>query len=162
MSDEQTTTDEPTGEPQEGDGQTFDADYVKKLRAEAAKYRTEAKANADAAKKLTELEEAQKSETQKLADRVAKAEQDAEAARREALRYRVAAKFQVSDEDAELFLTGTDEDTLTKQAQRLTERAEQQKKNGNHVPREGAAPAKPVVDERAAFAAFLTGRGEPR
>src|SRR5699024_8202285 len=35
----------------EGNPETFDADYVKKLRQEAAKYRTEAKANADAAKK---------------------------------------------------------------------------------------------------------------
>lgn len=47
---------------------------------------------------------------------------DATAARAEALRYRIAAKFQVTDEDAELFLTGRDEDTLTRQAERLVER----------------------------------------
>jgi len=107
--------------PPESEPQTFDADYVKKLRAEAAKYRNEAKANAEAAKRLAELEESQKSEAQKLADAKAAAEREAEQARAEALRWRVAAKHGISDEDAELFLTGTDEETLTKQATRLAE-----------------------------------------
>ncbi|MCB0916872.1 MAG: hypothetical protein KDC23_14435, partial [Actinobacteria bacterium] len=47
-------------EPQEGaDGErkTFDAEYVAKLRKEAAAARVEAKANADAAKRLAEIDE---------------------------------------------------------------------------------------------------------
>lgn len=50
---------------------TFDAEYVQKLRAEAAKHRTEAKANAEAAKRLAEIEEANKTEAQKSAERLA-------------------------------------------------------------------------------------------
>jgi hypothetical protein len=53
---------------------TFDADYVSKLRAESAKYRTEAKANADAAKRLAEIEESAKTAEQKAAERLAELE----------------------------------------------------------------------------------------
>ena len=57
MSDEQNTTETATAEqPQEGaEVKTFDAEYVDKLRKEAAKYRTEAKDNADAADKLAKI-----------------------------------------------------------------------------------------------------------
>src|SRR5687768_1731655 len=131
---------EPTVEtpPQEGaEPKTFDADYVDKLRKEAAKYRTEAKANADAAKRLAEYEDAQKSEAQKAADRIAQLEQETTAAKRDALRFKVASKFGIGDEDADLFLTGSDEETLTKQAERLAARTDERKKTGNQVPREG-------------------------
>jgi hypothetical protein len=56
------------------DPKTFDADYVSKLRAESAKYRTEAKANANAATRLVEIEEASKTDAQKLTDRATAAE----------------------------------------------------------------------------------------
>ena len=77
-------------EAQDAEPKTFDADYVAKLRQEAAKYRTEAKANAEAAKRLTEIEEAQKTEAQKLADRLAEAERKAQVAELKALRSDVA------------------------------------------------------------------------
>ena len=72
-------------EPQEGAVQeqqqpevkTFDAEYVERLRKEAAKYRTEAKSNAEAAKRLAELEEAQKTAEEKAAERLAEAERRA-------------------------------------------------------------------------------------
>lgn len=76
MSDiEETTTAETVEQEQagpavEGEPKVFDAEYVAKLRQEAAKYRTEAKANAEAAKRLAEIEEANKTEAQKLADRL--------------------------------------------------------------------------------------------
>jgi hypothetical protein len=98
MSDDQTPTETPTVEqPQEGAEQpaetkTFDADYVKKLRDEAAKYRTEAKANADAAKKLAEIEEANKSEADKQAERLAQAEERAKALEVKAARLDVASE----------------------------------------------------------------------
>ncbi|NLD85874.1 MAG: hypothetical protein GX636_08180, partial [Actinomycetales bacterium] len=54
---------------------------------------------------------------------LAKAQAEAEQARAELLRYRVAAEHGVTDaEDIELFLTGTDEDTLTRQAKALAAR----------------------------------------
>jgi hypothetical protein len=132
----QESSPEDETEQPDGDGKTFDADYVEKLRKEAAKYRTEAKANADAAKRLAEIEESQKSEVQKAAERAATLEAERDAAQLEGLRYRVAAKFSISDEDAELFLTGTDEETLRKQAERLAARAE-----------DGSRPRQPRPDQ---------------
>lgn len=72
--------------------------------------------------KYDELEAANKSEIEKANDRVREAEQRAAEAASAALRSRIQARHGVSDEDADLFLTGTDEETLTKQAERLAER----------------------------------------
>ena len=94
---------------------TFDADYVAKLQQEAAKYRTDAKANADAAKRLAEIEEAQKTETQKLADRLAAAEKKAQDAELKALRSEIA---QAKGVPAAL-LTGSTEDELNASADAL-------------------------------------------
>lgn len=67
--------DQQSDQPQEGEtGKTFDSDYVDKLRKEAAKYRTEAKQNAAAAKRLSEIEESQKTELQKWQERAESAE----------------------------------------------------------------------------------------
>lgn len=85
MADEATTTeatqdDAATTTPEQDtateQAEVFDADYVAKLRREAADYRTKAKVNADAAKRLAQLEDANKSETEKLTDRAAAAEAD--------------------------------------------------------------------------------------
>ena len=153
------TETQPADKPPEGEAKTFDADYVKKLRDEAAKYRTEAKANADAAKRLAEIEEANKTEVQKATERLAAAEKAASDAQAEALRFKIAAKFQVSEEDADLFLTGTDEETLTKQAERLTAREADRKKNNNVVPREGSA-SQPQADELTEFTRSLFGKAD--
>lgn len=139
---------ESTGTTQEAEPKTFDADYVKKLRDESAKYRTEAKANADAAKRLADIEEANKTEAQKLEAQLAAATGDAASARAEALRFRIASKFKIGDEDADLFLTGTDEATLTKQAERLAGRESERQKNGNHVSREGQTTTTAEGDDR--------------
>ena len=72
---------------------------------------------------------------QKLADLEAK---HAEAEAR-ALRSDIATKHGISAEDRDLFLTGSDEATLTAQAKRLADRAADQKKNGNRAPKEGGA-----------------------
>src|SRR5690554_3199625 len=109
----------------------------KRLERERAKFADYAALKSKAAK-LDQIEEANKTEAQKLADAKAAAERERDEAKAEALRFKVASKHGISDEDAELFLTGSDEDTLTKQAQRLTERTDQQKKHGPHVKREGA------------------------
>ena len=77
--------------------------------------------------------EGAKTVEQKLAD-LEKKHADAEA---RALRSDVAAQFGISAEDRDLFLTGTDLDSLTAQAKRLTEREADRKKQGNVAPREG-------------------------
>lgn len=142
----------PQTPPEGGEAKSFDEAYVKKLRDEAAKYRTEAKANADAAKRLAEIEEANKTEAQKQADRLATLERETQAAKAEALRFKIASKFQINDEDAELFLTGTDEDTLTKQAERLAQRNEEAGKPRapKPDPNQGRTPNGTPLDPRSA------------
>lgn len=103
------------------------------------------------AEQFDQLEAANKSEIERAADKAAAAERERDAAKAEALRWKVAAKHGISDEDADLFLTGTDEETLTKQAERLSERVTDRKKQGNHVPREGTTPRDPKEDEMRAF-----------
>jgi TolA-binding protein len=68
------------------------------------------------------------------------------AAKAEVLRFRIAAKFGITDEDAELFLTGTDEETITKQAERLADRTKSAAKDGLRVPVEGRSPSVPALN----------------
>lgn len=125
-----------------------------------------AKENADAAKRLSALEDAQKSETEKAADRIAKA--DAEVASvpakvADALKTHLVGLHKIDNEDAELFLTATEPDLLLKQISRLLARSDEQtaaqKKGGNHVPREGKNPA-PGTDEAREFARSLFGQAQ--
>jgi len=97
-----------------------ETDTVDFWKAKAREQEKRAKSNADAADRLAKFEESQKTETQKLAEAKEAAERDAASARTEALRYRIATKFRIGDEDAETFLTGADEETITRQAQRLS------------------------------------------
>jgi hypothetical protein len=94
--------------------------------------------------RVKEYEDASKTETQKLADQIAELEQardraadEAKTARAEAVRFKVAATFGLSSEDAELFLTGDDEETLTRQAKRFNEHVQERSKPGLHIRREG-------------------------
>lgn len=116
QSPEQTGTVAPQAGEQEP--QTFDAEYVKKIRAEAAKYRTEAKANADAASRLAAYEESQKTETQRLTEErdALKAERDS--VRSEAMRSKVALTKGLPADLADR-LRGSSEDELTEDADRL-------------------------------------------
>lgn len=101
-----------------------------------------------------------------LEQRVAEMESRAMAAEAAALRSTVAAEFGISTKkgpkgepsDADLFLTGTDESTLTAQAQRLAERAADRKKQGNVAPKEGASYNSGTDSEERAFASNLFGR----
>jgi hypothetical protein len=69
---------------------------------------------------------------------VAELEAELNSTRAESMRLRIATEHGITDaDDISLFLTGTDEETLTKQAKRLADREADRKKNGNHVPREG-------------------------
>lgn len=64
-----------------------------------------------------------------------------------ALRTHLAAVHKIGDEDAELFLTAHDPETLLKQVERLTARSPGKT---NHVPREGDNP-RPKEDELRTF-----------
>jgi len=82
------------------------------------------KAAEDAAKslqaQLDEIKKSQMSDLEKAQAVAQEFQQAADKANAEALRWRIAAKHGISDEDAETFLTGSDEATLTRQAERLS------------------------------------------
>ena len=156
-------TDEVEDTPQEGEenqrdeenAETFDADYVKKLRQEAAKYRTEAKANADAAKKLAEIEESKKSEADRAADALKAQSQRAEAAEAALLRYEVAADKGVPPKAMRL-LSGATREEIEASADDVLELIGDAGKPRTPKPhpaqREGDSP---VEDKDAAARAFF-------
>ena len=84
-------------------------------------------------------------------ERIGALEKEIEATRREALRRRVQAAHGISDEDADLFLTGSDEDTLTAQAKRLADRESERKQQNNVSPREGTHQQSQQTDEMREF-----------
>ena len=91
-----------------------------------------------------------KSEVQRLTERLdALTAAQAEADRR-ALRYRIAGAHGISTEDADLFLTGDDEQTIIAQAERLAQR-EKQASNvpPGYAPLLGRQPTQAPNDERA-------------
>jgi len=91
-------------------------------------------------------------------ERIGALEKEIESTKREAMRRRVQAAHGISDEDADLFLTGTDEDTLAAQAKRLADREAERKKKNNVSPREGTHQQSQEPDEMREFARNLFGR----
>lgn len=113
------------------------ADRVQRERAKYADYK-DVKAKAA---KLDEIEQASLTEAEKAAARITALETELNGVRNESTRLRIATEHGITDpDDIALFLTGTDEETLTKQAKRLADRTADRKKSGNHVSREGANP----------------------
>jgi hypothetical protein len=112
------------------------------------------------AEKLDTIEQANQTEAEKTAERLADLEAELNNTRRDSLRLKIASANGITDaDDIDLFLTGTDEETLTKQAKRLAERTADRKKNGNHVPREGTNP-KAGDDPMRSFARGLFDRAK--
>ena len=133
----------------------FDAAVQAAVTAEVEK--TAAKIRADERKKVGEKfadydDLKAKAEGAKTAeDRLTELEKSLEKANREALRRRVQAAHGISDEDADLFLTGTDEDSLTAQAKRLADRESERKQKNNVSPREGTHQQSQSEDELREF-----------
>jgi hypothetical protein len=117
-----------------------------------------------AAAELQQIRDQGKSAEQRAAEREAAAQ--AEVAKvpgmvAEALRAHLVTLHEISAEDAELFLTASEPELLLKQVQRLTDRNAQQKKPGNHAPREGNNPPRqPSDDPMRDFARSLFSGGE--
>lgn len=129
---------------------------VKRVESKFADY-GDLKAKAD---KLAEIEASNQTEAEKAQARLAELEAELTTTRSESLRLRIATEHGITEsEDIELFLTGTDEETLTKQAKRLADREADRKKQGNRVAREGVTPeVKQGDEERRSFVRHLTGR----
>lgn len=123
MSESTTEVQADVEQPQEGTqdkpAETFDAEYVAKLRKEAAEYRTKAKANADAAKRLAEIEDAQKTADQRAAEREAAAEKRIAEAEARAARRDIAIEHRLTPDDAALLDDLTDEEAMQRLAARL-------------------------------------------
>lgn len=128
-----------------------------RLKRERAKFSDYNDLKAKAAK-FDEADAANKSELQKATDAAANAAKAADDARAEALRFKIAAKHGISDEDADLFLTGRDEQSLTAQAERLATIEADRKKQGGKAPTEKPAAGTPEQDPMREFARNLFGK----
>lgn len=111
----------PASDGEDGDAVDWQA-KAEEWKQHARTWEQRAKSNQDAAKKLAELEEEGKSELQKAMERAESAEKERDEAVLKAMRLSIASAHRISVEDAELFLNGTDEETLTKQAEALARR----------------------------------------
>jgi hypothetical protein len=153
-------TDAPTPEPtpvvEDGKDQTFTQTDVDRIVADRLKREREATKAKYADYDDLKVRAGEKATAD---ERIAALETALQSSTHEALKRRVQAAHGISDEDADLFLLGTDEDTLTAQAKRLAERDSDRKKNGNHVPREGNNP-KPGDDPEREFARQLFSSAE--
>lgn len=136
-----------------GDGTDKDAE-IRKWKAMARKHEAAAEAAVTRAERA-EQQLATKDEAHQAELATLKAEVDTTQV--ESLRWKIAAKHQVSDEDVELFLVGTDEATLTKQAERIAGRLSKESKEGPVVPKEGTQTPKPPEDEKRAAVRELFG-----
>lgn len=96
-----------------------------------------------------------KTADERIAD-LEKRYQEAEAGR---LRSDIAAAHGITALDRDLFLTGTDEETLTAQAKRLAERESERKKQGNVAPLEGNQTKASASDDRAAVRSLFGSGG---
>ena len=103
--------------------------------------------------RLDEIESAQLSESEKAKKRAEEAEARALAAETNIQRWRKAAEQGIPDTLAELLLTGTDEDTLNRQAEAIGELLRQKssgpQNNGLYVPAEGKVPSAPALNSDA-------------
>lgn len=130
-------------------------------KSKAREQEKRAKENADAAKRLSEIEDAQKSEAEKASERIAKAEAEVAsvpAKVADALREHLVALHDIDKDDAELFLTATEPELLLKQITRLVGQSDKRKKS-HVVPGEGKTPTVHSGDaDRRAFVRQLTGR----
>lgn len=118
---ESTTTEAPAQTAEAARAGETPEQTIAALREALAKANSEAKDNRLKASELDKLKAAQMSDLERVTAELNKAQQEAQSANAAALRWRIAASHGISDADAEIFLTGVDEATLTKQAARLNE-----------------------------------------
>lgn len=109
---EPTETQDPNTLPQ------WARDAISKANREAANYRTQVSELRPKAEQFTALEEASKSEAQRLAEAAQTAQRDAETARAEATRYKAAATYGIGADHFDLLGSGS-EDEITARAEKI-------------------------------------------
>jgi len=107
--DKPKTDDHDAGDDDAGDDTDWHAEALK-WKAQSRKHEGRSKENADAAKRLKELEDANKSETQKLADDKAASDKVAASAQGELLRLRVAMRKGLTEVQAKRLVGDTEEE----------------------------------------------------
>jgi hypothetical protein len=147
---------EPAGtEPTGSDSKTFDAEYVSRLRAEAAKHRKEAQ---EARTKAEEYENRDKSEVEKAQGKATKAERERDEALAKLLRFEVATEKQVPAKLVPL-LTATTREELEAQAALILDNAKPADPDFDAGVREPAGPAKSPAQEHDELVTALFGVG---
>jgi len=135
----------------------------KALKAERDARAAAEKTSAALQKQLDDIAAANLSDLEKAQKAAADAQAEAAKATSEAMRLRVAAKHGISDEDADLFLTGPDLETVEKQAAALAARTSTDAKPKPDLSQgaKGAATAgaSPEQDFATFLGAQLSGRG---
>lgn len=91
----------------------------KAIAAEREARKAAEKALREAQDEIDAFKAEQMSDLEKAQAEAKRWQEEAQAATAESLRYRIATEHGITAEDAETFLTATDEDALTKQAERL-------------------------------------------
>lgn len=135
----------------------LDATIKDRLARERAKFKDYNDLKAKAGQ-FDQLQAANQTEAEKAAARLAELEAKLATNAAETLRLRVASQHKITDaDDIRLFLTGTDEETLTEQAKRLADREADRKKQGNHVAGEGRNHQAKAGDEREAVRSLFGG-----
>ncbi|MFD8618267.1 hypothetical protein [Streptomyces sp. NPDC059513] len=118
--DDNKTTEEKVTEDSAKEKETVtEKSDVDHWKAEARKWEARAKDNGTATTELTKTTE----KLEKVSKELAEQKKATETAQAALTRYKVANKYGISDEHTELFLTGSDEETLEKQAKALSDRA---------------------------------------
>lgn len=144
---------EPTGTDDQVDPAKLKAD-VDKWKALARKHEQTAKSNSDAAKRLAEIEDSQKTETQRLTDKLTAAEVELQQYRVAGVR-QAAAREAGLDPDLAEYITEVEPDKALEQAKKLAARikpAEPAPADMRQGARETAKPGGSVDDWiRASF-----------
>jgi hypothetical protein len=112
---------EPETNATEGTVETFSADYVKDLRDQSAKYRVEAKNHAEKAAELeasiTKAQEDAQRVSTEFTEKVTGLETENADLKTQVTRLTIANEFGLTAEEAGLFLTSNDEETMRKAAE---------------------------------------------
>lgn len=144
-----------TGEEQDmSDLPEWARQSLTKANAQAAKYRTQVRELEPLAQKAKELEEAQKTEQEKLTERATKAEAQAQVAREQALKFQIAAKHGITEADFDLIGTGTPDQMEARAARiaSLTAHAPQPPSNSpKPLLRPGATPTENETEDEVLY-----------
>jgi hypothetical protein len=144
-----------------GEGATGDSkptETVDFWKSKSREWEKRAKEGASAAKELAAIKEAQKSDAEKAADKLAAAQAEIDAIPAKvagALREHLVTLHSIPADQAELYLTAADPELLLKQVAGLVDMG---KRKSNRVPREGQSTKTTADDPMAEFTAGLFGK----